>query len=52
MAEVTVVNPDIVEEGLDPNYQGMPRTGIPGIVLPWWVYVASAIMLYLMWGED
>jgi hypothetical protein len=39
---------NIVSEGLDPVYQGMPATRMPA----WLVYAMIALALYFLWGED
>jgi hypothetical protein len=39
---------NIVSEGLDPTYQGMPATRMPA----WLIYAMIAVAVYFLWGED
>jgi hypothetical protein len=40
---------NIVAEGLDPNYKGMPSTSTS---TPWILYILIALAIYFLGGED
>lgn len=39
---------NLVAEGLDPGYTGMPASA----ATPWWVFALLALAIYFVWGED